>query len=61
MARAAATAGGHDNAAFETGDATDLPCGGASFDVAHCHALLDHVPDAQAVLSETMRELGRSA
>ena len=57
IARAAATAGGHDNATFRTGDATDLPFEDDSFDVAHCHALLNHAPDTQAVLAEVKRVL----
>ena len=57
MARAAASAGGHSNAVFQTGDVTDLPYGDASFDVAHCHAVLMHVPDTRAVLAEVKRVL----
>ena len=57
MAGAAAKAGGHGNAVFQTGDATDLPFEDASFDVAHCHALLNHAPDTQAVLAEVKRVL----
>ena len=57
MARAAAAAGGHGNACFRTGDVTDLPFEDDSFDVAHCHAVLMHVPDTQAVLAEVMRVL----
>ena len=57
MASAAAKAGGHDNAAFQAGDATELPFDDATFDVAHCHALLNHAPDTQAVLAEVKRVL----
>ena len=57
MASAAAKAGGHDNATFQTGDATDLPFDDATFDVAFCHALLNHAPDTQAVLAEVKRVL----
>ncbi len=57
MARAAASAGGHSNAVFQTGDVTDLPFEDNSFDVAHCHALLTHVPDTQATLTEVKRVL----
>ena len=57
MARAAATAGGHDNASFRTADATALPFDDDAFDVAHCHAVLMHVPDTQAVLAEVKRVL----
>ena len=59
MARAAAAAGGHENAFFRTGDVTDLPFEDDSFDVAHCHAVLMHVPDTQAVLAEVKRVLKR--
>ena len=57
MARAAASVGGHDNAIFWIGDVTDLPFDDDWFDVAHCHALLMHVPDTQAVLAEVGRVL----
>ena len=57
MARAAVSAGGHGNAAFQTGDVTDLPFEDDSFDDAHCHALLMHVPATQAVLAEVKRVL----
>ena len=57
MARAAASAGGHRNAAFQTADVTDLPFEDGSFDVAHCNALLMHVPDTKAVLTEVRRVL----
>ena len=57
MARAAAEAGGHANAAFHVGDVTDLPFEDDHFDAAHCHAVLMHVPDTAAVLSEVKRVL----
>ena len=57
MARAAAEAGGHTNATFHVGDVTALPFEDDSFDVAHCHAVLMHIPDTQAVLSEVKRVL----
>ena len=57
MARAAASAGGHRNAAFQIADVTDLPFEDDSFDVAHCNALLMHVPDTKAVLAEVRRVL----
>ena len=57
LARAAAQAGGHANASFQVGDVTDLPFDDATFDVAHCHTVLNHVPDTDAVLSEVKRVL----
>ena len=57
MARAAAEAGGHGNASFRVADATDLPFDDNTFDVAHCHAVLNHVPDTDAVLAEVKRVL----
>ena len=57
MARAAAAAGGHDNAYFRTGDVAALPYDDDSFDVAHCHAVLMHVPDTRSVLAEVKRVL----
>ncbi|WP_420611485.1 class I SAM-dependent methyltransferase [Candidatus Spongiisocius sp.] len=57
MARAAAQAGGHGNASFQVADATDLPFDDSTFDVAHCHTVLNHVPDTHAVLAEVKRVL----
>ena len=57
LARAAAEAGGHGNATFHVGDVTDLPFEDDYFDVAHCHAVLMHVPDTGGVLAEVMRVL----
>ena len=57
LATAAAKAGGHDNATFHVGDVTALPFDDGYFDVAHCHAVLMHVPDSQATLAEVMRVL----
>ena len=57
MARSAAGAGGHSNATFHVGDITALPFEDNVFDVAHCHAVLMHVPDTRAVLSEVKRVL----
>ena len=57
LARAAAEAGGHRNATFHVGDVTDLPFDDNSFDVAHCHAVLMHVPDTSGTLSEVKRVL----
>ncbi len=57
LARAAARAGGHDNATFHVGDVTALPFEDDYFDAAHCHAVLMHVPDTQAALAEVKRVL----
>ena len=57
LARAAAQAGGHANATFHIGDVTDLPFDDDSFDIAHCHAVLMHVPDTQGALAEVKRVL----
>lgn len=57
LARAAAAAGGHNNAKFHVGDVTALPFEDNSFDVAHCHAVLMHVPDTRATLAEVKRVL----
>ncbi len=57
LARAAAEAGGHDNATFHVGDATALPFEDDYFDVAHCHAVLMHVPDTETALAEVKRVL----
>ena len=57
LARAAAEAGGHSNAHFHVGDVTDLPFEDNSFDAAHCHAVLMHVPDTAKTLSEVRRVL----
>ena len=57
MARAAATAGGHDNMKSCTGDVTALPFEDDFVDVAHGHAVLMHVPDTHAALTEVRRVL----
>ena len=57
IARAAAQAGGHANATFHVGDVTALPFEDNSFDAAHCHAVLMHVPDTPKVLAEVKRVL----
>ena len=57
IAQAAAEAGGHRNAVFQTADVTDLPFEDDSFDVAHCHAVLMHAPDTMTVLAEVRRVL----
>ena len=57
LARAAARAGGHDNATFHVGNVTELPFDDNTFDVAHCHAVLMHVPDTRGALAEVKRVL----
>ena len=58
IARAAARDGGHSNATFHVADVTErLPFDDGFFDVAHCHAVLTHVPDTQAALREVKRVL----
>ncbi len=57
LARTAADAGGHGNAKFHVGDVTALPFEDNFFDVAHCHAVLMHVPDTPAALAEVKRVL----
>ena len=57
LARSAAEAGGHANTTFHVGDVTNLPFEDDHFDVAHCHAVLMHVPDTAATLSEVKRVL----
>jgi len=59
IARAAATAGGHENAFFRMGDVTALPFEDDFFDVAHGHDVLLHVPDTRAVMAEVKRVLKR--
>lgn len=53
----AAKAGGHENATFQVGDATDLPFEDCWFDVVHCNAVLMHVPDTASALAEVARVL----
>ena len=57
IARASAAAGGHDNATFHVGDATELPFDDGSFDAAHTHAVLMHIPETAQTLSEILRVL----
>lgn len=57
LAREVARAYGQDNAKFHVGDVTALDCEDDFFDVAHCHNVLMHVPDTQAVLTEVKRVL----
>ena len=57
MARAVATSNGRANAKFHVGDVTSLEFEDNFFDLAHCHNVLMHVPDTQAVLAEVKRVL----
>ncbi len=57
LARAAAAAGEHDGITFHVGSVYELPFDDNYFDVAHCHAVLMHVPDTQAALREVQRAL----
>ena len=57
LARAAASAGGHGNLTFHVGNVYDLPIDDNTFEGAHCHAVLMHVPDAQAAPAEVKRVL----
>ena len=57
LARSAAEAGGHTNVTFHVGSVLELPFEDNSFDAAHCHAVLMHVPDTQAALAEVKRVL----
>ena len=57
IARAWAKKGGNDNATFHVGDASNLPFDDDFFDVAHCHTVMNHVPDTQKLLTEIKRVL----
>ena len=57
ICRAAAAAGGHDNAAFHVGDVTKMPFEDNYFDAAFCHTVLTHVPDTAAAVAEAKRVL----
>ena len=57
LARSAAASGGHENVTFHVGNVNDLPFADATFDVAHCHAVLMHIPDTAAALAEVHRVL----
>ena len=57
MARAAASAGGHENATFQVADALKLPFESNSLDVVHSHATIMHVPDTSAAVAEMLRVL----
>ena len=55
--RLTADEGLSDNVEYLTGDAHDLPCSDADFDVVILHTLLSHVDDPGQVLSEVRRVL----
>ena len=57
MARAVAASLQCENATFQVGEATSLSFEDDFFDVVHCHDVLMHVPDTQAVLAEIKRVL----
>ena len=57
LGRAAAAAGGHDNMTLHVGNVLSLPFEDNFFDVAHCHAVLMHVPETQPALAEVKRVL----
>lgn len=57
LSRSVAEANGVENATFHVADAADLPFADDSFDVAHCHNVLMHVPDTRAALAEVRRVL----
>ena len=57
LARAAAVAGGHGNMTFHAGNVYEMPFEDGTFDVAHCHAVLMHIPDTQRALAEVKRVL----
>lgn len=57
LARLVAATGGQTNAVFSVGDVTALEFEDNTFDVAHCHNVLMHVPDTRAVLKEVRRVL----
>ena len=57
LARRVVELGGQANAVFHVGDVTALDFEDNSFDVAHCHNVLMHVPDTRSVLTEVKRVL----
>jgi SAM-dependent methyltransferase len=59
IARCAPAAGGRGNATFHVGNVYELPFYDDYFDVAHCHAVLMHVPDTGAAQGEKSVETGR--
>lgn len=59
LARRVVEQGGQANASFHVGDVTALEFEDSSFDVAHCHNVLMHIPDTLAALTEVKRVLKR--
>ena len=57
LARAVAASQKQENAEFLVADVTSLPFEDGFFDVAHCHDVLMHIPDTEAVLAEVNRVL----
>ncbi|MYC29515.1 MAG: methyltransferase domain-containing protein [Chloroflexi bacterium] len=57
LARRVAKTAAQANAFFHVGDVTALDFEDNSFDLAHCHNVLMHVPDTRAVLDEVKRVL----
>ena len=57
LARSVSASQGRDNATFHVGDAAALEFPDDFFDLAHCHNVLMHIPDTQAVLREVKRVL----
>lgn len=57
LAREAAFASKLTNAHFQVGDALRLPFPDDHFDALHCHAVLMHIPDTRAALTEFVRVL----
>ena len=49
--------GGHKNLRFHVGIVGELPLDDNTFNVAHCHAVLMHLPDTQVALAEVERVL----
>ena len=57
LARSVVAVYGQDNAEYHVGDVANMHFEDGYFDVAHCHNVLMHVPDTQAVLGEVKRVL----
>ncbi len=53
--KARALGEGVDNVSFEAADAFDLPYDAGAFDVAFCNAIVEHVADPVALITEMMR------